>query len=162
MKKCCPKLPIAFIIVFVVGAFIYYQYSFTSTTKINFTQDTFYTYTQNGVSLFMPESKRYNVCIYNSFLKEQEEFLQKQSENGIPLLAIDFYQQGQNIFKEKNFNLIRVSSSLMLKLIHGFHIKTLPQCFVITQDTKNPMQYTHLKDFGFYKIINFKTENKEK
>ncbi|EEO25296.1 hypothetical protein [Helicobacter winghamensis] len=162
MKKCCPKLPIAFIIVFIVSAFIYYQYSFTSLLKIDFTQDSFYSYTQEGVSLFVPESKRYNLCIYNGFLKEQEAFLQRQLGNGIPLLAIDFYQQGQNIFKEKNFNLIRISSSLMLKLIHGFNLKTLPQCFIIKQDIKNPMQYTHLKDFGFYKVINFKTDNKEK
>ncbi|MBX7490888.1 hypothetical protein [Helicobacter turcicus] len=162
MKKCCPKLPIAFFIAFMVGAFVYYQYSFTSTIKINFTQDSFYTYTKEGVSLFMPESQRYNVCIYNSFLKEQEAFLQKQLQNGIPLLAIDFYQQGQNIFKEKNFKLVRISSSLMLKLIHGFNIRALPQCFIMKQDAKNPMEYTHLKDFGFYKVINFKTENKEK
>lgn len=162
MKKCCPKLPIAFIIVFVVGAFIYYQYSFTSTIKIDFTQDSFYVYAQDGVDLFTPESKRYNLCVYNSFLKEQEVFLQEQLQYGIPLLAIDFYQQGQNIFKEKNFNLIRISSGLMLKLIHGFNITALPQCFIVKQDKENPMQYTHLKDFGFYKFINFNAENKEK
>lgn len=142
-----------------VGAFIYYQYSFTSMIKIDFTQDSFYTDTNGSLSLFTPESKHYNLCIYNSFLKEQEDFLQKNLKNEIPLLGIDFYQQGQNIFKEKNFNLVRISSTLMLKLIHGFNIKTLPQCFVIKQDDKNPMQYTHLKDFGFYKVMNFKTNN---
>ena len=161
MKKCCPKLPIAFIIVFALGAFFYYQYYFTSTAKIDFTKDSFYTQLGDSVSLFIPESQRYNLCVYNSFLKESEDFLQKNLQNGIPLLAIDFYQQGENIFKEKNFNLIRISSSLMLKLIHGFNLKALPQCFIIKQDTKNPMQYTHLKDFGFYKVINFKTQNKE-
>ncbi|MCI5968968.1 hypothetical protein [Helicobacter sp.] len=158
MKKCCPKLPIAFVIVFVVGAFVYYQYTFTSVVKIDFTQDSFYIDTQDGMDLFSPKSERYNICFYNSFLKSQEVFLQKQLQNGIPLLAIDFYQRGENLFKEKNFKLVRISSSFMLKLIHGFNIRTLPQCFIIKQDVKNPMQYTHLKDFGFYKVINFKTE----
>ena len=75
MKGCCPKLPIAFIIIFAVGAFIYYQYSFTSTAKIDFSKDSFYVVVENGVSLFAPENSRYKIFFYSSFVQEHLDFL---------------------------------------------------------------------------------------
>lgn len=158
MKGCCPKLPIAFIIVFAVGAFLYYQYSFTSTAKIDFSKDSFYVVVENGVSLFAPDNSRYKICFYSSFVQEHLEFLEK-NVGAIPLLAVDFYQQRN--FSTQNIKEIRIASALMLQLIHTFNIKALPQCYVIKQDSKYPMQYRHLKDFGFYKVINFKENVKE-
>ena len=142
-----------------VGAFIYYQYSFTSTLKIDFTKDAFYVDEQGGLSLFIPDSERYNICMYSGFMRNQGSFFQSQLHDEIPILGIDFFSQEEKIFKEKNFKLVRISSNLMLKLIHGFNIKTLPQCFIVKQDIKNPMQYMHVKDFGFYKVVNLKIGN---
>lgn len=47
----------------------------------------------------------------------------------------------------------------MLKLIHEFDVRALPQCFLLKQESKDSKLYTHLKENGIYKLVNFK-ENK--
>lgn len=158
--KCCPKLPIAFIIVFVFGAFFYYQYSFSSVSKIHFGEDSFYQYKDGMVDVFVPKDLKYQLCFYSSFMDQSQEFLDKNFKPSLKLLAIDFYQQGsyktKDSSKKEAFIEVRISSNTMLKLIHSFNLKYLPQCFIIAQSPKDSMQYTHLKDFGLYKIINFR------
>ncbi|MDE5926331.1 MAG: hypothetical protein K2G68_06445 [Helicobacter sp.] len=162
MKKCCPGLPIAFIVVFAIGAFLYYQYAFTSVSKINFNEDSFYQYQENTMSLFEPKSSQYKLCFYTSFTPQSTEFLRKNIQENLILLALDLYQQGENAKKDvHNLIELRISSALMLKLIHEFDVRTLPQCFLLNQESKNSKLYISLKESGIYKLVNFK-ENKNK
>ena len=160
MKKCCPGLPLVFVIVFIVGAFLYYQYSFTSTSKINFNEDSFYQKQDDSISLFVPQSSRYKLCFYSSFTPNFIEFLTKNTQES-PTLAIDFYQQGQEMQKHiKNLIELKISSTLMLKLIHEFDVKILPQCFIVKQDSKDSKLYTYLIENGIYKLVNFRENEK--
>ncbi len=160
MKKCCPKLPIAFLLVFILGAFFYYQYSFTALSKVDFREDTFYSYKDGVVDLFAPGALEYQLCFYNSYMPESRTFFgQSFKDNAQKILAIDFYQQGKGELAGdfgENFIEMRIPTNLMLKLIHTFSLKTLPRCFLIKQDKKNNAQYAYLKEFGFYQLINFK------
>lgn len=155
MKKCCPGFPIAFIIVFAVGAFLYYQYSFTSISKIHFDQDSFYEEKDGAINLFEPMSKKYQLCFYSSYTPKWKEFLEGKIEQNESILAIDMYQLGHNDFKE--IIDLKVSSGVMLKLIHEFDIRAFPQCFLIKQNQENLMLYERVKDKGIYKLLNFKS-----
>lgn len=157
MKKCCPGLPIAFVVIFAVGAFLYYQYSFTSVSKINFNEDSFYQTQEDVMSLFVPQSPQYKICFYSSFAPKSTELLAQNMQENLILLAIDLYQQGQNA-QENIPNLVelKISSTLMLKLIHEFDVRVLPQCFILKQDDKDSKLYTHIKENGVYKLVNFK------
>lgn len=86
----------------------------------------------------------------------------KNTQENIILLALDLYQQGRNAKKDV-YNLVelRISSVLMLKLIHEFDVRRLPQCFLLNQESKNSKLYISLKENGIYKLVNFK-ENKNK
>ncbi|AWI34048.1 hypothetical protein LS72_004325 [Helicobacter apodemus] len=155
MKKCCPGFSIAFIIVFAVGAFLYYQYSFTSVSKIYFNQDSFYEEEDGEVNLFEPMSEKYQLCFYSSYMPKWEEFLKSKIKQNESILAIDMYQLGQNNSKE--IIDLKVSSGVMLKLIHEFDIRMLPQCFLIKQNQENLMLYQRVKNKGIYKLLNFKS-----
>ncbi|WP_104722260.1 hypothetical protein [Helicobacter mesocricetorum] len=155
MKKCCPGFPIAFIIVFAVGTFLYYQYSFNSISKIYFNQDSFYQEKNGEISLFEPMSEKYQLCFYSSYMPKWKEFLEGKIEQNESILALDMYQLGQNDFKE--IIDLKVSSGLMLKLIHEFDIRTFPQCFLIKQNQENLMLYERVKNNGIYKLLNFKS-----
>ena len=72
-------------------------------------------------------------------------------------MAIDFYQQNQETQKHiPNLVELKISSNLMLKLIHEFDLKVLPQCFLLKQESKDSKLYIHLKENGIYKLVNFK------
>lgn len=160
MKKCCPGLPIIFVVIFVISAFLYYQYSFTSVSKINFNEDSFYQKEEDAVNLFIPKFPQYKLCFYSSFTLKSAEFLAQNMQQDIVLLMIDLYQQGQNSqINKQNLIELKISSTLMLKLIHEFDVRALPQCFILKQDRKDSKLYTHLKENGIYKLVNFK-ENK--
>lgn len=159
MKKCCLGLPIAFVVIFVIGAFLYYQYSFTSVSKINFNEDSFYQQESGAMNLFVPQTSQYKLCFYSSFATKSEEFLFQNMQQNLTLLAIDLYQQGQNSKNGENLVELKISSALMLKLIHEFDVRALPQCFVLKQDSKDSKIYTHLKENGIYKLLNFKEKN---
>lgn len=151
MKKCCPGFPIAFMIVFIIGAFLYYFYSFKSIAEIDFGKDVFYQTKGEEISLFEPKATKYQLCFYSSYIPKWEETL--ALKQNIPLLALDIYQQGE-IQKHSVFNL-KVSSEILLKLIHNFNLRDLPKCFIIAQDKENSMVYRYLRDDGIYKVLNF-------
>lgn len=114
------------------------------------------------MSLFEPKSSQYKLCFYTSFTPQSTEFLRKNIQENLILLALDLYQQGENAKKDvHNLIELRISSALMLKLIHEFDVRTLPQCFLLNQESKNSKLYISLKESGIYKLVNFK-ENKNK
>lgn len=157
MKKCCPGLPLAFVVIFVIGAFLYYQYSFTSVSKINFSEDSFYQKQEDSISLFEPQDSQYKLCFYSSFSQNSADFLTKNIQETPILLAIDFYQQNQETQKHiPNLVELKISSNLMLKLIHEFDLRVLPQCFLLKRESKDSKLYIHLKENGIYKLMNFK------
>lgn len=157
MKKCCPGLPLAFVVIFVVGAFLYYQYSFTSVSKINFSEDSFYQKQEDSINSFEPQDSQYKLCFYSSFSPNSTDFLTKNIQETPILLAIDFYQQNQETQKYiPNLVELKISSNLMLKLIHEFDLRVLPQCFLLKRESKDSKLYIHLKENGIYKLMNFK------
>lgn len=165
--KCCPKFPLAFIIVFAFGAFFYYQYSFTSSAKVNFS-DSFYQYKNNSLDIFTPQDVAYNLCFYSGISADSKVFLEKKLKDDLVVLGIDFYggaleSRGVESFLNNfsNFVNLRVGSTLMLKLIHSFNLESLPKCYKITQSKDNAKEYIYLKEFGFYKVVNIKENNKE-
>lgn len=155
MKKCCPGFPIAFIVVFVVGAFLYYYYSFNAVAEVDFKKTSFYATQQQEMSLFEPKEKQYKMCFFSSYLPQWQEFLETESQSTkTTLLALDLYQQGES--EKNNVINLKVSSEGMLSLIHKFDIKAIPQCFILTQDKENLILYRYLKSNGIYKLLNFK------
>lgn len=155
MKKCCPGVPIAFILVFAIMILVYYRYSFSAVSKIDFSLDTFYENNQDKIDLFTPKSKSYNLCFFSSSMENYENFLIKNS-NKEKVLAIDFYQMAN--IDNKQITNIKIGSQLMLKLIFEFDIRKLPQCFIINANKENNMLYERLRDDGFYKLINFRKD----
>ncbi|CAM2852685.1 hypothetical protein [Helicobacter burdigaliensis] len=155
MKKCCPSFPIAFIVIFAIGAFLYYQYSFSSVLKINFKENGFFIQKEKEIEFFEPKELEYHLCFYSSHQENWKEFLIQQSKKyQNKILAIDLYQNG-NIQDNKIVNL-KVSSRGLLNLINGFEIKQVPLCFALKQNKENPYSYEKLKENGIYKLLNFK------
>ena len=155
MKKCCPGFPIAFIVVFVVGAFLYYYYSFSAVAEVDFKNNSFYATNNQKMFLFEPKDKEYKMCFFSSYVPKWQEALElKSKKTKLTVLAVDLYQQGESY--ASNVINLKVSSEVMLSLVHKFELKAIPRCFIIKQDKENLILYRHLKSSGIYKILNFK------
>ena len=158
MKKCCPAFPIAFVIIFAVGAFIYYQYSFSAISKIDFSQFPFYYAKEKEVVLFEPKKKQYQLCFFSSNQERGMDFLKEQQIKNPKeeILAVDLYQKDEK--QTEGIVFLRIGSKTLLGLIHQFELRDVPQCFFIRQSEESPMLYQRPKEIGIYKLLNFKQQ----
>lgn len=155
MKKCCPSFPIAFIIVFALGAFLYYQYSFRAVSKINFKENGFFIQKDDkGIEYFEPKDLEYQLCFYSSHQENWKDFLNQQSKDyQNKILAVDLYQSG--IIQDNKIVNLKVGSHGLLELINRFEIKKVPICFKIKQNKEKKELYEKPKENGVYKLFNF-------
>ena len=95
------------------------------------------------------------MCFFSSYVPKWQEALELESKKTkLTMLAVDLYQQGESY--ASNVINLKVSSEVMLSLVHKFELKAIPRCFIIKQDKENLILYRHLKSSGIYKILNFK------
>lgn len=125
----------------VAAAFGYFNYTYSKYKFINFKEWILYTQT----SMFVPDDERLVVLIYSSHAMQNGGFEELRGKSKV--LAIDLYQARRP--STANVIYATAGTNTLLKIIHRFHIRSVPSYFFIRRINKDGL---YKQDSLIYKL----------
>ena len=134
----------------IATSFAYFNYKFSEYKFINFSEWVFY---EKNV-LFSPKEEKYIIVFYSSREKETMDLL-ADTNLGIPILAIDYYNRVRENSESTTF--LRSGTKTSLSFIQRFNIYESPSIFFI----KKHKDSLYKQDSMIRKLDNLKELSQE-
>ena len=134
----------------IATSFAYFNYKFSEYKFINFSEWAFY----EKNALFSPKEEKYIIVFYSSREKETMDLL-ADTNLGIPILAIDYYNRVRENSESTTF--LRSGTKTSLSFIQRFNIYESPSIFFI----KKHKDSLYKQDSMIRKLDNLKELSQE-